>query len=406
MGRSALALVINILIARWLGPDQFGLFYVFVVTMIVVHNVVGEGLDPAVVRFYAHDAAREHPATATVVGSGLFLRLAVGIPLAAGGVAGGGWLAAHVLDDPVFAEPVRLGVVAALGASLASFGLAILQARHQFVLRALMTPFANLLRALSLPVLLALNWFVLSAVLWIHTVALYAAALIILSLLRADIASARVDFARVRELFHFSKWSALAVLAYLIYSNLAVPVLGHAYGPQAAGIFAAAASLTLAVEQAVAAIMVVQLPSTARLEHLDEFRGTVRKLLIRCGIAALALSPAVLLARPIIVTIYGLEYENSIVVFQILFVGILTNLAVHPASVVFLAMNRSGLFAICHTLPVLVWIAVGLALIPSHAIVGAAWTTLIARIAAAVLIMWLLARVLSPRRERTDRMSQ
>ncbi|NNM00446.1 MAG: oligosaccharide flippase family protein, partial [Gammaproteobacteria bacterium] len=135
MSRSVLGLLINVLVARWLGPGDFGLYYLFMVTMIAVFAIIGEGLDPAVVRSYAHSAEHNAAHTPAVVGSALALRLWLGIPLVLLGVIGGSWFAEQVLGDPRFTMPLKLGVVAGIGAALASFALALFQARHQFAWR-------------------------------------------------------------------------------------------------------------------------------------------------------------------------------------------------------------------------------------------------------------------------------
>jgi len=405
MARSVLGFAINLLIARLLGPEQFGVYYLFIVIVIIVHNAIGEGLAPGVVKFYSSDAARGSTESQAVVGSSLFLRLSMGVPVVAIGLLYGGWISAHIFGTLDYSESIRLAFVAALGSSLLGFGLAILQAKQKFLARSLMTPSVNGLRILAVPILFAGGWFVLPALLWLHTLFFFFAAFGAFWLIRADLFSAKLDKRHLRELFHFSKWSSLAFLALLTYSNLGVPYLSRALGAEAAGIFAAAASLTLVIEHGVAAINAVQLPSVSRLSGLPEYRRFFRQSLMRCSLGALILSPVILLAEPIILIVYGSAYAESVPIFAILFASILVNLAAHPVSQIFFAINRPRTFALCHGLPIVVWILVALVLIPSYGIVAAAIATLAARIFAAILIFVFLRRALWTRADLSSETS-
>jgi O-antigen/teichoic acid export membrane protein len=401
MARAVLGFAINLLIARWLGPEQFGIYYLFIVIVIIAHNAIGEGLDPGVVRLYASDAARGSSDRFAVVGSSLFLRLSIGVPVVAIGLAGGGWISENVFDTPDYSESIRLAFLAALGSSLFGFGLAILQARQKFVARSLMTPIVNAFRIAAVPILFAGGWFVLPALLWLHTLLFFVAAFIVFCIIRDDLLSAKVSSRHLSELFHFSKWSSLAFLALLTYSNLGVPYLSRAIGAEAAGIFAAAASLTLVIEQAVAAINAVQLPSISKMNSIAEYRRFFYQSLLRCGLAAIVLSPVILLANPIILIVYGPLYSASGTVFMILFASILINLATHPVSQIFFAINRPRHFALCHGLPIFVWLLVAFLLVPSHGVIGAAVATLAARSFAAILILVFLRHILWTRADQS-----
>ena len=64
MTGACLGFVMSLIVARWMGPEEFGLFSLFIVILIFGNDVLGDGLNPGVVRFYAMNR-RTDPARAT-----------------------------------------------------------------------------------------------------------------------------------------------------------------------------------------------------------------------------------------------------------------------------------------------------------------------------------------------------
>jgi len=396
MTRAALSFGISWVLARWLGPRDFGLYYLFITTVIFGQTIMGEGFDPGVVREYAR-AARRLPSQANrVISSALAMRLAFGIPMMLLC-----WVIADVVDErllqsPDYVLPVRLGLVGALGATLWCFTLAVLQAKERFRAYALMTPAVNVLLGSAVLLLIASQRLVLASVLYLNVICLFLATGVGWWMLRRALFHNAVDWSIARELVRFGKWPAFANLFFLLQLYLAVPTLTYFAGASTAGIYSAALTLLLVVDQLTTAILTVQLPEVSKLPDLQACRAHVRRLLPVYSTAALVLSPAILFARPLILFVYGPEYAAGVPVFQILLAGFLVSLAIHPLHLVFYAVNRPYLYTVTAAASLLTWVAVGAVLIPAGGAVGAAWTTLASRLIQSALIAALLWWALRP----------
>ena len=398
MGRAVLGFGINVLVARWLGPGGFGLFWLFLVTVIIGQSVLGEGFDPGVVRYYAHRARHEPDRAGRVLSSALVMRLGIGVPGVLLGLVAVGWFGGTSGGgvDPDSLRALRLGIVGALGGALWSFVLTVLQARKDFATHAAATPVLNVARLIGIGVVVALGPLTVRALLLSHVVALYACALAGLWWLRDVVLGAAPSRSTMREILAFSVWTGVANVCFLAQSYLAVPVLDHLGGAASAGLFGAGATLLLAGEHLVVTILTVQLPRLSELVGRDAYAGHIRRALPWYAGSALVLSPIALLAEPIVLLVYGPAYAPAADVFRLLFIGFLATLVTHPLYLVFYAMDRPQLYTASALVSSLGWIVAAIVLIPPLGAVGAAWATLVARLAQGAvigaLLWWLLGR--------------
>jgi len=103
-----------------------------------------------------------------------------------------------------------------------------------------------------------------------------------------------------------------------------------------------------------------------------------------------ALLPVLYVARPLVLALFGPAYEGTILIFQVLFLGTLGTLVTHPLYLVLYTMNRPQWFGLIQGFALLGWILAGMFLIPAYGALGAAWTTLIARLLQSLAIVVIL----------------
>ena len=401
--RAALGLGVSLIVARWLGPQDFGLFWLFIETIVIGENLLGEGFHPSAVRHYAYHA-QDNPALADqVLSSALALHVLIGIPGILIGWVCGGWIAHTFFHSELYVLPLRLGCLGALGAALWSFSLAAFQAREDFRTYSLMTPLVNVLRVAALPILGGVGHLTLAAVLSLHVAFLYLCPLVNLWMLRRHLFGSGVNRSLLREVLRFGKWTALTDFCLLLPAHLGVPFISYFSDAQTSGIYAAGASLLLLGDYLTATILTIQLPRVSKLTGLTAYRAYIRHSVLLSTGLALVLSPAIFLVSPLILFIYGPEYTEAIPVVQILFVSFLATLMTYPLFLIFYAMNRPYLVTLLACTALASWLIIGVLLIPSAGAVGAAWATLTARGVQAVLIVGLLWVVLGYEQHREER---
>lgn len=389
--KAGCAFLVGLLVARLLGPAEFGLFTTFTVATIWAHNLIGEGFDPGVVRHYARHHG-DAPRAAAVLGSALVMRALLVVPMLALF-----WAASTWWLSPEVAQIARMGALTAIAASFATLSLAVLQARERFAAYALLTPLGNLLRLACVPLLWLAGALALWPLIWTQALCFVLTAAIGMSLLRADLRRMRFDPPTLRALFGFGKWSALANLSFLLQAYLAVPVLTHLQGAAAAGIYAAAATLLMIIDQFTVALLTVKLPSTSRIDTLPGLRSYVRLLLPRLltiGIGLLLLLP---LAGPVVSLVFGPDYAGSAAVMRALLPGFIATLMSHPLYLVLYALDRPHGYAISGVAALALWCPLAAWLVPEYGVLGAAWATSAARVLQAVWIAVMVTHAIRRR---------
>ena len=71
----------SLVVARVMGPEDFGLFSLFIVILIFGNDVLGDGLSPGVVKFYSMYRVTDPPKAAEVLTNALALRILLGLPI-------------------------------------------------------------------------------------------------------------------------------------------------------------------------------------------------------------------------------------------------------------------------------------------------------------------------------------
>ncbi|MCC6967749.1 MAG: oligosaccharide flippase family protein [Nitrospira sp.] len=390
MAAACLGFIMSLVVARLMGPDEFGLFSLFVVILILGNDLLGDGLNPGVVRYYAMHSITNPIRASEVLTNALALRLLVGIPVVLLGVVLGGQAAERLFQNQVYVLPIMLGLVGSFGAALWSFNLAAWQSRQDFLTYSVMVGLVNFLRVLSLPVLLLMGHLTLGTVMGLHVVFFYMCTVAGLWILRPHLAYVRLNGALLRELFHFSKWPALASTCFLLQVNLGVPILNYFYSSRDAGVYAAGVSLLQGIDFLTISLLTTLLPKVSQLSGLEQCRAYVRRSFPLYLGLALCLVPVMFFAQPLVIGLFGSAYEGTIPVFQILFVGVLGTLVTQPLYLVLYTINRPHLYTYSGFVALGAWIFAGLWLIPAYGAVGAALTTLCARLIQSVLIVVII----------------
>ncbi|MCC2643466.1 MAG: hypothetical protein K0S45_3879 [Nitrospira sp.] len=388
---ACLGFAMSLIVARWMGPEEFGLFSLFIVILILGNDVLGDGLNPGVVRYYSMHNRTDPPKASEVLTNALALRLLLGIPVVLLGLTVGAQIAERVFHSQTYVWPVVLGLLGSFGAALWSFSLSVWQAREEFATYGMMVTLVNLLRVLSLPVLVLTGYVTLELVMGLHVLAFYLCALSGLWVLRRHLADAPVNMVLMRELFRFSKWPAMASICFLLQVNLGVPVLNYFIDSRQAGLYGAGSSLLMGVDFLTISLLTTLLPKVSQLAGLDQCRSYVQRSFPLYVVIAATLLPLFFFARPIVLGLFGQAYEGTIPVFQILFLGTLGTLMTHPLYLVLYTMNRPQLYTLSGIVALAGWVLAGFWLIPEYGAVGAAWTALFARLIQAgmiVVILW------------------
>ena len=339
---AGLGFIATILITRTLGPAQFGLFSVALAVMGMASQFSDFGVGTGMVRFASLYLKNDNQKANLIFKVSLKLKLIITILVFLIGFFASESLAVHVFGKPQLIFLLKLAFIGAFGASLAAYVGATLQARQsfkKFTLLHLIDPVVRVSVIGLLFLALQLNLFnAFTTVVTIPFIAFSIGSLIIPKDFLKAKGNERESF---KELFHFSKWIMISVFCVMIIMRLDILMLGYFKLPQEAGYYAAAHNLALVLLLITGAFTTVLLPEVSKLVTKEEIRHYLKRYISIAGIIAVFLFfPLFFLASPIILTIYGIDYTMSTILFKVLLVCQLIILTFNPIGVFLYSINR------------------------------------------------------------------
>jgi PST family polysaccharide transporter len=380
--RMGVGLIVGVWVARYLGPEQFGLFNFATAFVGMFGAVAGLGLQGIVVR----DLVREPSSKEEILGSAAALQLV-------GGLVAYGLILATIFwlrpDDALAKTIVAiLGSMMLFKASEVAvcwFESQVLSKFTVWVQNGTFLVFA------SIKVLLILQGASLVAFAWVTVAEGLAVALmllIVLALRGLRVRLLRVKVARAKSLLADSWPLLLSGIAVMIYMRVDQIMLGIMIGDEAAGIYSAAVKISEVwyfVPMTIArSVFPAILDSKKRCE--EQYYQRMQRLYDFMVLLSISIAlPMTFISTPVVVLLFGDAYVSAGSVLAVcIWAAVFVFLGV--ASGQWLLVENLQIFSLQRTvLGAIVNVVLNIALIPRYGILGAAWATVFAQLSAALL---------------------
>jgi len=303
-----------IIAPRILGPEQYGLFTIVLSTALMAVNFANFGIDTGILKFIKPNQEEANNKTLKLafkayVAIGALI-LAIGIFLSQP--------IAQLLNTPQITNLLRIALGATIFTLLGNFFVAVLQTKRQFVKASIVNISANILRLI---ILLVASYF-LTIDLNFLTILVYSVTIIYvivgkifvpLNFLKAE--NENIHF---KNFFGYNFWIAasLAISSIPFDNYLLVKIAG----PIATGLYAAPMKILTTTYQfagSYSRVLASRFSSFDSDTKAIEFakKASTLVILIFCGIILSNL------IAPILVTIFGDEFQPSVPIFRILTIG-------------------------------------------------------------------------------------
>jgi O-antigen/teichoic acid export membrane protein len=383
--------VVGALVARYLGPEQFGALGLATSFAMFFTPLAKLGLDQIVVRDLV--ARPEHQTT--LLGTAFMLKLTVGVMLIPVIVLVA--TLARPGDDrmPILTLLAAFGMVPLAFDTIDLWFQSLVQSKTVVIARNVSLFLASVARAAG--VLLALPLLFFAVVSLSGTLVYAAGQWVAYRLSGQQISAWRFNGRLARQLLKESWPLIISGVAVMVYMRIDQAMLGFMLpgevGTQAVGVYRVAVSLSEVWYFIPAAVTSSALPSVVQAKEKDPvlYRSRIQKLfnlmaLISYGIAI----PTIFLAKPVI-SIYGAEYEAAAPMLVILMwaglwvsLGLVRSLAIQVEGLMVQSMLATLLGSVLN-------IGLNLVLIPQYAGLGCAISTTISYGLAAYLSSFLFS---------------
>jgi O-antigen/teichoic acid export membrane protein len=375
LGEKFLRLVIGVFVvsyvARFLGPDAFGVLAYTQSIVAILLSVAAFGLNPIVVRDLVNS-----PDSATAVLGG-----AVGVNILGCAIAGAGYVAALAFAGFTDLE-AKVFVVSGLAVFLTIYSPveAALQARLQYRLAAGAIILASLLAATLRVVLVQLDApLVAFAYAYLAEQGMICAAFFI-GFLSTEGWRLRLqaNWAGTRRMIAAAFPTLLSSTVVLLYMRVDQIMIRHLMDVDAVGMYSAAVRISEAWYFIPTMLTLSLFPSIlkARQESEAAFKQRMRLLFdIVAGISWAAILGAALLGETVILVLFGAEFAEAVPVLKIHALGGLFVAVGVASSRWYLSSGWERRLLYRVALGLLVNVGLNFLLIPSFGLVGAAWAT-------------------------------
>ncbi len=397
MVRSAIGFLIGVMIARFFGVEDYGLFYTYMLIVTLSLGLLGESIDSSVLRFYTYRLNHDPKNAPEVLGSSLMIRALFIGPLLLGALVYTYVIGPNLLDDPQFGYLVLAGIVGGVATALVSFVATIYIAQERFIARAAILPGLNAVRCLFLGIFVFVGARTLLQALWLDVAAMMAFALLALWTVRQELQGLSMTKATMLDLLRFTGWAMGGMLSILMIMGLSAPFLLYFWGPREAGIFGATMSFAVVLEHAAGSIIMVQKLQASKIKHRSELVQFCKRTSFISAAFALALAPIGLFAGPLIPILFGPDFGPTGDLFPIVFASTVVHLMTTPLGLIFYSLNQPYKTALGPMIILPIWVGLAFWLIPQYAELGAVLSVLFARIIQGTVTLALVWHALSDR---------
>ncbi len=367
-----------VILARLLGPSDFGLLTIALTTLVLIADIVDLGTNTGLIRFVSSNLA------VNSIKAYQFLKLSLEIKLMAWFVSSliifflAPFLATEVFHKAELILPLRLICFGIGGALLFSFATSSLQAYQKYFLWSAMNIFTNSLRLI---LILILAYFLMLNVensLLVYILMPFFGFFVTLFILPSrKILASKDEFSLSKELFKYNIPVAVFTAIAAFSARLDIYLNAALLSSREVGIYGAATQLVQVMPQLVSALGLVAAPKFASFQSSKDMLVYFKKfqlfVLSLCLLGILTI-PILIYLIPILL---GSNYQEVIMPFIFLFLAMLVFLISLPVhhSVIFY-FGRPDVFIWVSIGHLLLIGSLGYLMIQSYGVIGASLTVL------------------------------
>ncbi|HET7098892.1 MAG TPA: oligosaccharide flippase family protein [Patescibacteria group bacterium] len=390
-----LGAIFYILVARMLGPAQFGLFSIATLVLNMVADIGDLGTNTGLVRFVGGNRVNNPEKANRFLKLGLEVKILASIVIGVVGVLASSWIAVFLFKKPELTNLLQFAFIGVSGSLLFSFILTTLQAYERFWSWSLIQVISN-----SGRVILIIFFYNFLTVSPITSMGIYIVIPLLSFIAGLFVTSTRFfkvrgETSEIKEFFHYNKWVALFTLIAAFSARLDSFLTARYLTFFEIGIYAAATRVTQIVPQIVGAISTVVAPKMAGIGTKSEFIEYMKKTQLFVFSIALLGILSIPVISYLIPIIFGSAYSASIPIFIVLLFAmlfLLISIPVHTA--VFYYFSYPKLFVWISTAHLIIVALSGYFFIPTYGVMAIAYSVLFAGIVDFVVPgIWVLNKL-------------
>lgn len=385
-----------ILMARFLGPADFGLLFVSITTLTLIADIADLGTNTGLVKFVSANLQSDKDKALRFLKLSLEIKVVSWLVVFVIGFIAAPEIARIIFSKTELTFPLRMVMLGVGGSLLFSFATVALQASQKFFWWSSVNVVTNLLRLLLVFLLMVNSQLNLESSLATFIILPFFGFFLSLFLIPTkQFLSVRHESSVVGVLFNYNRLVAVFVFLAAISSRLDTFLSARLLSNYEVGLYSSANQLTSIIPQIVGAIGTVLAPKFSNISTKEEMVSFLRKsLLMVLSIAGIGLVilPVISLLVPLI---YGVSYRGMVPPFIILYLAMLIFLIAVPihGSILYY-FGKPGLFIVISLINLLMISTLGYVLINAFGVIGAALIVLISQLVSfGITTFWVIKKI-------------
>lgn len=347
-----LGAIFYIMIARFLGPYNFGLITISIATLALLADIVDFGTNTGIVKFVSANIVSNKDKAMKFLKLSLEIKFLVWFVVLALGISLSPLIASQIFNKEELTEPLKLVMLGVGGVLLFSFATSTLQAFQRYFTWSLVNILTNLLRLVCIFILILNQKLNLNSVFLTYLILpFFGFSLTLFFIPIKSILKIKNEFSVKNEFFGFNFWVALFAIIAAISTRLDTFITARLLSPNDVGLYGAANQLVQVVPQIIGALGIVIAPKFSSFVNIKQMISYLKKTqILVLGIALIGLL-VIPISYYLIPLFFGVKYAGTVAPFVILFFAMLVfliSLPIHISIIYYFAKPQ-----------IFVWINIG-----------------------------------------------
>jgi O-antigen/teichoic acid export membrane protein len=378
-----------LLLTRFFGKSTISLYAVTISLLTLLIAISDSGIGNSVVKFLNQHKG-EKDRINSFLKTGLYFRFVTGLIIALSGLYVAEVLALNFYKNTALYMPFLISFFGVIVLTLHSYVAMKMQAEEKFISRSIFLTITAILRFVS--VLIVVVW-APNEMNLIFAVLIYISSPLVLTILYSkqiiEVMKLNIErsllFDTAKQLFNYSKWMFLSMLAVLLIMRLDQFMLLKLSSPEETSIYVVATQVAMILPLFADSLNTVLLPKITKYNmSLNKYRMQLFK---RLGPFCLLLLSILELLSPLLPILFGKEYQDSIPVLRILILAFVIGIILNPLSLIFHQRSQVYYLTALNYIQLILMFCFNYLLIPLNGAIGAAISSLLVRVVSLIYVL-------------------
>lgn len=384
---SGINFIIIVLIARFLGPNEFGNFSLLYATLSIIILISDFGMGVSIVKFSSEYYSKNELKKIEILLKNSFkLRLFLSLIICIIGIILYNIISVHILNNEKLMLSVIFVFIGGIGVSLFEFIKTYFQSKQSFKKYSIYINIYSFINLISILILIYFSMLtVLSAIITYSIVPFIVFGITIL-LINNKFLFLKNDNFNYRKFMKFNFYIIISNLCSMFFNRIDLFFLNAFLNPTAVGFYSAAFQISLLMAIFTNSITFTLLPKVSVLTNVEEIKNIYKKILKYSSILYFITIPIILIAPLIVPLVFTNLYFQSIQIFQILVLSFGMSFIINPLATILYKVNKPEILTIIIIVQLIIIIIGDPIFIILFQIYGVAYISLITHIISLIYI--------------------